>query len=203
TEIIIDRINTGEFNKVHDYVKIINNTAQNTLDLLSNLLDWSRIQSGKIDFNPNTINLNKTAKSPVVLLEASYLEKEINTSIEIPEDLTVFADELMLKTIVRNLLSNAIKFSYTNDSIKIAAKKDENDILISVADTGIGIEKEVLEKLFRIEDSFSTKGTNNETGTGLGLILCKEFVEQHGGKIWVESTFGEGSTFYFTIPHTK
>ena len=114
--------------------------------------------------------------------------------------LTITADEDMLDTILRNLITNAIKFSYENGKITITAEERADDILISVADQGKGMEPYILEKLFLVDSKTSTPGTNNESGTGLGLLLCKEFVELHGGIIWAESKFGSGSSFFFTLP---
>jgi signal transduction histidine kinase len=112
----------------------------------------------------------------------------------------VFADKAMISTILRNLISNAIKFTYPGGKIVISSDKKPDELMISISDNGIGIKKEVIDKLFRIDETYIAPGTQEEKGTGLGLILCKEFIEKHGGKIWVESEVDKGSTFYFTIP---
>ena len=117
-----------------------------------------------------------------------------------PPEANVFADKSMISTVFRNLISNAIKFTQTGGRITLRIKTEESGVLVSVQDTGIGIPENMISKLFRIDQSYSTTGTNNEQGTGLGLILCKEFVEKHKGKIWVRSEVGKGSKFYFTLP---
>ena len=117
-----------------------------------------------------------------------------------PQSITVFADKDMIGTILRNLISNAIKFTNQGGTIVVSAKQKQGELMVTVSDNGVGIEADVLGNLFRIEESYSTSGTQNEQGTGLGLILCKEFIEKHGGKIWVESEVGKGSKFCFTIP---
>jgi signal transduction histidine kinase len=119
---------------------------------------------------------------------------------ELPRNLLVFADKAMINTVLRNIISNAIKFTHPNGQIVISAEKRPDELIISISDNGIGIKKEAIGKLFRIDENQTTLGTQNEKGTGLGLIICKEFIEKHGGKIWVESAVGKGSTFYFTLP---
>jgi signal transduction histidine kinase len=137
-------------------------------------------------------------------LQAMVKDKNLKLKTDIAKDLVMTADANMINTIIRNLVSNAIKFSKPEGLITINAKEIYNgNIQMSIADTGIGIPEENIDKLFRIDESYSTKGTNNEKGTGLGLILCQEFIQKHGGKIWVESKVGTGTTFYFTIPQKK
>ncbi len=126
--------------------------------------------------------------------------KNIQLINGIPKNLIVSADENMLSFILRNLVTNAIKFNNKNGQCKVGANADDASVLITISDNGIGISNENIANLFRIETSFTTRGTANEKGSGLGLILCKEFVEKHGGKIWAESEPGKGSTFRFTLP---
>jgi signal transduction histidine kinase len=126
-------------------------------------------------------------------------KKDITINYQAPEDLTVFADSDMLKTIMRNLISNSIKFTPDHGIINIRAENISDSLTISVSDNGIGIEPQILSKLFDISEVITTKGTDGETGTGLGLLLCKGFVEKHGGKIWAESEVGKGSEFKFTL----
>jgi len=135
-------------------------------------------------------------------LQAAANQKEIQLIETISDNEMIFADKSMITTILRNLISNAIKFTNRAGNITISSKKQENSdfVEISVADTGVGIPKDKIDDLFRIDKNTSTQGTENETGTGLGLILCKEFIEKHGGEIWVESKEGIGSTFLFSIP---
>ncbi len=128
-------------------------------------------------------------------------QKSISIKNILPDKAPVFADNAMINTILRNLISNAVKFTMPGGKIIVSAMEKQNEIICSVSDNGLGIPKNNIEKLFRIDQSYSTAGTNEETGTGLGLILCKEFVEKHNGKIWVDSEEQKGSTFYFTLPY--
>ena len=127
--------------------------------------------------------------------------KEIEIDFKIPEDLTVYADEKMFGSIIRNLSSNAVKFTPKGGKVAIAAKPNSDGwVEISVKDSGIGMNQEMVENLFKLDVDTSRKGTDKESSTGLGLIICKELIEKHGGKLWVESEEGKGSTFYFTVP---
>ena len=191
--------------KQKEFISHIYFSIQNTYKLLEDLLLWARSQKGTIDFKPTKGKLNLFIEETYNLLNQLAQDREISLKNQIPEDLFVEADNNMLNTIVRNLVSNAIKFTAKKGTIIISAKSttgqnNNNFIEISVKDNGIGIKDESIENLFNIATNISTKGTENETGTGLGLILCKEFVEKHGGEIWAESEVGKGSTFLFTFP---
>lgn len=129
--------------------------------------------------------------------------KNINIEINVPHQLNIHADIFTLRTIIANLFNNAIKFSYKKGNIKISAKQTDDAIEICIVDNGIGIPAEILPKLFKIDENVSTLGTENEKGTGLGLLLCKEFVDKYSGKIWAESELDKGAKFYFTIPVSK
>ena len=181
----------------------IHESSQHLYKLLENLLQWSRSQTGRLKHNPEVLDLYEAAFNTTFLLKNSALKKDIRLSTTIKPECYVYFDRNMLNTILRNLVSNSIKFTGKNGIINIDAVKKGNYVEASVSDTGIGIEQEVIDKLFRIDKSHTTKGTQNETGTGLGLILCKEFVEKNGGTIWVKSSPGEGSIFYFTLPVAK
>ncbi len=188
-----------------EYVGIIHDGIQNTFELLENLLLWSRSQRGTIDYNPEKINLFLISNDTINILKQLAITKMITITNKIPKNIFVTADINMLQTILRNLITNAIKFTPKKGKIKIYSqmvsdKKNHFYTETTVKDTGIGIAKDKQNKLFSIADDSSAKGTEGESGTGLGLILCKEFVEKHGGKIWVESEFGKGSEFVFTIP---
>jgi signal transduction histidine kinase len=135
-----------------------------------------------------------------LVLNEIAVRKNITLKNSFPDNLTIMADKNMVKTILRNLISNAIKFTNKNGSVNAGASVTVNNVEISVCDSGIGMTEETMAKLFRLDANLSTHGTENEKGTGLGLILCREFVEKHGGKIWVESEPGKGSTFKFIIP---
>ena len=205
SEILYESFDEYSSEEKKRFIRIIYDGLQNTLKLLENLLQWSLSQMGAINFNPEKINLYLKAKEICDLLMQSAENKSIKLINQSALNIYVDADIDMLATIIRNLLSNAIKYThkYGKITIKTFLVPDENNIQyvgISVSDTGVGIPKEIQSKLFEIGENTSMKGTDNEKGTGLGLILCKEFVEKHGGKIWLESEIDKGSTFYFTIP---
>jgi signal transduction histidine kinase len=166
---------------------------------LENLLSWSRSQSGIIEFRPEKLKIADLVNETIQLFESNAKNKSIHLDTEIDEYCTAFADKNMIGTVLRNLCSNAIKYTSKGGKVIIKCSEAENDIEISVNDTGVGIPPKEINNLFKLDVHRTTKGTADEKGTGLGLILCKEFVEKHGGEIWVESKKGEGSSFKFTI----
>jgi two-component system sensor histidine kinase/response regulator len=170
------------------------------MNLLSNLLEWSRTQTGRIEYNPAFFELVSTINEVVDLLNDTAQQKSILISTILPQNIPIIADKAMLKTVLRNLLSNAIKFTNSGGEITISIEQKAGELIVSVADNGVGIKKEFIDKLFRIDYCYSTSGTDKETGTGLGLLLCKEFIEMHGGRIWAESKEGNGSKFNFSLP---
>ncbi|RAW02960.1 tetratricopeptide repeat-containing sensor histidine kinase [Pseudochryseolinea flava] len=177
----------------------LDKSLKNLFALLENLLEWSRSQTGNIEFKPEVIDMMEVLDVNKSLLEAQAANKQIAIANLCVTPLRVHADKNSITTVVRNLLSNAIKFTPPGGTITLNAKENGTSVNVSIADTGVGMPKEVMEKLFRIDTKHSTKGTANEKGTGLGLILCKEFVEKNGGHIGVESEVGKGSTFYFSL----
>lgn len=181
--------------------KIINDSAHRGYNLLQNLLDWSRSQTGTISFDPKKMDLSELIRDCWDNVKASALNKEQKVEITIPENLEITADYNMLHTVIRNLVQNAVKFTGNKGNIKISAQSTKKEVLVMVEDNGTGISNENLRKLFRMDIKFTSPGTNKETGTGLGLLLCKEFVERHGGRIGVKSREGHGSRFYFAIPY--
>lgn len=187
--------------KLERFITLINKTANNTYDLLENLLYWSRAQSNRIPFNPHKVQIKSIALAAVLLHQETAKQKKVKIINNIDESIYSYADEQMLKTVYRNLISNAIKFSNPNGEIILLCKILKNLMIeCSVQDNGVGIAEKDLNKLFKRDESYSTQGTNNERGTGIGLLLCKDFIEINGGEIRVESRVGEGSTFYFTLP---
>lgn len=171
--------------------------------LLENLLKWSRLQRGKFPFNPALIDLKTSADYTIHFFKPAAAEKNITLISNIPANTIVYADYEMVHTILRNLISNAIKFTDNSGQVVTTARCDRNLVEISVSDNGIGMSPQKLDKLFRVgEKNITTSGTNGELGSGLGLILCREFVEKNGGKIWANSTPGLGSTFTFTLKRT-
>lgn len=186
--------------EILDIASLMNQTSTSTYLLLEELLEWARMQSGSVDFHPKPIPLSLIINDCVTLLANQSLEKKIKISSAIPEGLQVHADGPMLRTILRNLLTNSIKFTPMSGSIKLDALKNASMLEISVADTGMGMDSRTLQSLFKIGETRSRIGTNGERGTGFGLLLCKEFVEKHGGTMDVESVVGEGSVFRFSVP---
>ncbi len=183
-----------------DFVQRLLQVSKKGYSLLSNLLQWSSSQTGRIACKPATFNLKEIVVENIELLSSNAKAKSIELSSSISDTATVFADQNMLDTVIRNLVSNALKFTPTNGRVEISAKKTDTEVEISISDTGVGISPQDIEKLFRIDMSHTTIGTNDEKGTGLGLVLCKEFVEKNGGTIWVESEVGKGSRFYIRLP---
>lgn len=186
--------------KVKYFHKGLYEISKNGYELLINLLEWARSQKGAIEFASTTLNLFKLGEETFRLYQTRANQKEITLNNHIANDFEVFADINMIKTILRNLVSNALKFTDRGGVIEIHSENFENYVQITIRDTGIGIEPKAANNLFKIDEYISTEGTENETGTGLGLILCKEFVDKHNGNIWVESKLGFGSKFNFTLP---
>ena len=175
--------------------------ATNLSNLLENLLEWSRLQRGITLFSPESFFVMPMISGSLALYLEAFKSKKIDISYDISEDLMVYADENMLESITHNLASNALKFTSEGGKVVIHAKSTSNNLVeISIKDTGIGMNKEMLKNLFKLDIDSRRKGTNIEPGTGLGLIICKDLIEQQGGKIWVESTEGKGTTFFFTLP---
>jgi signal transduction histidine kinase len=189
-----------DYDGIEEYAEIIQSSSLRAMSLLSNLLEWARSQTGKMDFQPENFELVSLIKEVIGISNDMAQQKSITIVQRLPHDLNVYADKSMIATIFRNLVSNAVKFTNLGGTIVISSEQASNGPVITVADSGIGIQPQALEKLFRIDQNISTKGTQNELGTGLGLILCKEFIEKHNGRIWAESEFGNGSKFCFTIP---
>ena len=192
----IENVNTDLILK---YTELIQTSSKSAFSLLENLLLWARSQTNDLNVKLIDISLNQLILFTIPIINANAFKKNISIETELIEEDTVFADEFFLNTILRNLLTNAIKFTYPNGKIIISTKKVEGYIEISVTDTGTGIDSKNLENLFRIDSKISKTGTNNERGSGLGLILCKEFVEKQGGKIRATSELGKGSRFTFSL----
>jgi signal transduction histidine kinase len=179
---------------------LMNNSAVNLYQLLGDLLEWARVQRGQIRFKPVTSLLMPRINVSIGSSEIAVQNKEITIKLQIAEDLTVFADEYMLVCIIRNLVSNAVKFTPKGGIITISAKPDsENQVMIAVEDTGVGMSINIIDQLFNLAVNTNRKGTEGEPTSGLGLILCKELIEKHGGKLSIESQEGKGSTFSFSV----
>ncbi|MDO9512807.1 MAG: hybrid sensor histidine kinase/response regulator [Bacteroidales bacterium] len=185
----------------NDFLNEALDTAGNTQTLLRNLLFWAKSQRDEIDFKPHNIFIAIIVDDNIKLLNSLAREKNISISSCIPPDLVCFADENMLSIIIRNIISNAIKFSNHKCKIRVDFTNTESELVIHIIDQGVGIPSNKVSELFNAATHFSTHGTSYEKGTGLGLLICREFIEKHRGRIWVESKDGEGSTFSFSIPH--
>ncbi|HEX3010273.1 MAG TPA: PAS domain S-box protein [Bacteroidales bacterium] len=188
--------------KRKQFISLISKSSQQIYLLLENLLDWARSQGRKIDYFPQNISLQKLVTDVSELLSNSAYSKNIEIVNRIPPDTRLVADEYMLKTILRNLIGNAIKFTHDGGEVKVETTKDTKAQSISITDTGVGMEQSLINSIFSLDLNITKAGTKGEKGTGLGLLLCKEFVEIHGGKINIESVPGKGSTITFTIPFT-
>ncbi|HEX2920038.1 MAG TPA: hybrid sensor histidine kinase/response regulator [Bacteroidales bacterium] len=200
TELLFHNIQNMDYEKIKKLAQILNESAKSGYAILLNLLDWSRSQTGTIKIYFQMVNLKKVIEDNIAELYLNSLDKQITMTSDVHEDINFIADKNMLNTILRNLLSNAIKFTQRGGSVCIKGEIKENTIYVSVRDNGIGISKDNIDKLFRIDSKYSRPGTEKEIGTGLGLKLSKEFVEKLGGKIWVESAENHGSNFTFSLP---
>lgn len=200
SDILIKKTNEKNYEDVDNYAKIIHDSSARAMNLLSNLLEWSRTQTGRLEVNPELFGFVNVINEVKEILNEAAHQKSIAIENEIQSNTLVFADREMISTVLRNLISNAIKFTQIGGKITISEKYNKNEFTVIITDTGVGISKERIPKLFIVGDSNSTLGTKNEKGTGLGLILCKEFIEMNNGEIWIESTVGIGSTFSFILP---
>jgi signal transduction histidine kinase len=203
SDLLIENIRVYDIDKIEKQLLILNKVSHSTFDLLEDLLLWSNSQSGKLPLEAVQVQLSELCSGIIATLKAQADVKNISINFSENWAITVFADKNMLKTILRNLVSNAIKFTPNSGQITIHAEKNDKDVTISVSDNGVGIDAQRLSTLWDFTQRTPTSGTENEKGTGFGLLLCKEFVEKHGSKIWVESELGKGSDFKFTLPLCK
>jgi len=201
SDLLKDQIEQKDYDGIEEYAVIIQRSARSAMDLLENLLEWSRLQTGRISFNPEVVDLVAQIEEIVELFKGTAQQKEISITLDLPENLYLLVDTAMISSVLRNLLSNAIKYTNTGGRIAIEARKTSNGVFVEVKDNGVGIGKNLIDKLFKIDKTFSTAGTKKEKGTGLGLILVKEFIEKHGGQLFAESEQGVGSSFSFTLPN--
>lgn len=201
TAVMVENSQHMTLTKIMDFSRKMNESATNLFRLLENLLEWSRMEQGSIPFNPTNIQLLSLINESLIIILETAKSKGIEISSNITSDFEVIADKNILQTIIRNLVANAIKFTPRGGKITISAMAcDTKNIEISIKDSGIGMSPALIDNLFKLDVQSNRKGTENESSTGLGLILCKAFIEKHGGNIWVESEEGKGSVFYFTIP---
>jgi PAS domain S-box-containing protein len=203
TGLLKEKIERYDKETIAQYAGHIYDASRNSYKLLQNLLEWSRSQMGRISYSPSFYNLATIIDEATTSNLNQAQSKNITVDIDCPDSVQVYADNNMLSTIVRNLISNAIKFSPKGEVIKIEATENKNYTQIKIIDNGKGMEKSILDKLFKISEKVTTPGTEDEKGTGLGLLLCKEFIDQHNGEIIVESEVRKGSTFTVNLPHQK
>lgn len=203
SEHIVTSYPDSNYEETIPLVQMIHDSSQNAFNLLENLLEWSRAQTGRIDFHPERFLLVNLLSEVTALMKHLSKEKNIVINYRIDPKFQMYVDKNMIHTVMRNLLSNSIKFTEPDGKIDILAEEIDTEIRITVKDTGIGISEITKDKLFKISEKVTSLGTKNEKGTGLGLLLCKEFIDKHGGRIWVESELGKGSNFIFTVPSTR
>lgn len=200
-DLIQESYNDNDEIEIETYINMASNSASTTLRLLENLLSWTSLQNTNKNFNPVKVDLYEEVLSEFESFNPSATQKLITLNHTITQNLFVTADLQMVKTIFRNLINNAIKYSYLGGEITVSAEEKGTFVEIDIIDNGVGISQSAQKKLFQQSDLQSTRGTKNENGTGLGLLICKEFVEIHAGIIWIESEPGKGSKIKFTLPH--
>ena len=204
TQIMVDDIEDISLTEMKEFSKTMQSSATNLYKLLENLLEWARMQRGLIEFSPQESNLKSIIDQNLEFAAGAAKNKDIELISHIPETTSIYADLPILNTVIRNLISNAIKFTPRGGTVEVGTIDTNNDhktteVCVYIKDNGLGMNEDTLGKLFKIDQKVSRPGTENEPSTGLGLLLCKEFIEKLGGRIWVESEIGKGSTFYFTL----
>ncbi|QKG80567.1 hybrid sensor histidine kinase/response regulator [Tenuifilum thalassicum] len=201
SDLLFENYGKKNFRKVDELLTYLNENTERVTGLMENLVDWAKMQMDTISFEPKVINLNEAVKETVTLLESIATNKGVSIANQIDPEIKVYADFNLLSAVLRNLVSNAIKFSKQGGVVRISSAVNADKMAeVAVSDNGIGIEPDRLKTLFGIKTHNSTEGTNGEKGLGLGLSVCKEFVEINRGTIWVKSEVGKGSSFHFTIP---
>ncbi|MDR9363790.1 MAG: PAS domain-containing sensor histidine kinase [Balneolaceae bacterium] len=200
SELLINQLKNKQYDDSLELAQMIQHSSKRVMDLLNNLLAWAQSQTGKTKFNPEYFEIDEVADEVIDLLRDSSHQKSISLTNGISPGTLVYADKPMITLVLRNLVSNGVKFTQPGGKIDIESEKDKGEISISVIDNGVGISKDNIEDLFNVDKRHSSKGTYNETGTGLGLLLCKDFIKTHGGRIWAESELDKGSKFTFMIP---
>lgn len=198
--ILLEKVHQKDLTSLQEYAEIIKSSSQRAMNLLINLMQWSQAQTGRMEFNPEPFDMVETIEETIQLFSNNALQKAIVIETQLPDRIPVYGDKAMIFTIVRNLLSNALKFTNEGGSICIQAKVNNEEMILSVSDTGIGMSKQVMDKIFHIDSSYSSPDTYGNKGTGLGLMLCKEFAEKHKGCIRIESEPDKGSVFHLSIP---
>jgi len=200
SKLMAEEMDNLPIREIQKMAVMMSKSANNLYNLLDNMLQWTRLNQGKIPFEPQMLNLKTVSRDAVSILKPHADAKNIKINHHAADETNVYGDIFMLKTIIRNLVSSAIKFTDRDGQINITAQETPSNLVISVWDNGSGISPDYLKKLFDISQIHSTLGVAEEKGTTLGLLLCKEFVEKHGGKIWVEGDKINGNEIKFTLP---
>ena len=200
TEMLTDDYDEFNDEERKSFIEEMRNVSKHSYKLLENLLKWAKFQMGKLDFKPQELNISAAATEVIIGFAEEAKRKELELINNIDKEITVNADMMMMNTVIQNLFSNAIKFSNPGGKVEITGTVINNNVEIELTDNGIGIKEEDLSKLFRIDIHYVEIGSAKEKGTGLGLILCKDFIEKHGGKITIESSLGKGAKVKFSIP---
>ena len=200
TKYIKEELQNLSLNELQEYMDILSSSSDNLYKLLENLLEWSKIQRGKIEPQFSTFNVSQVVKMSVSLVEQQANAKSQKLINNVNPNISGYADFNIINTVLRNLLTNAIKFTPRGGKITIDSEEKDGKIIVSVSDTGIGMDDNTINKLFKIEEKIGMHGTDGEPSTGLGLVLCKEFMELNNGKLYLESKLGEGSTFFIEFP---
>lgn len=200
SELLVQQIRENNLDMIEKYASAMQQSSKITMELLMNLMTWSRAQTGTLEYKPETLSIPGIVNENVALLQNAADEKSITLTTQISDDATFYADKVMMGVVLRNSISNAIKFTNAGGSVKISAEKNASEVNFSVVDDGIGMNEEMLNSLFKIDTKVRRIGTNKEPSTGLGLLLCKEFVDMHGGQISVESEEGKGTKISVSIP---
>ena len=201
SELLSEKVAATENSESEEFVDLINITAKNTLSLLDNLLNWAKSQTGELGFNPEKINLSKVISHIIELKTSQAKAKNISLYFSTTDEIELSTDETILGTVLRNLISNTIKFTNPGGQIEVAAITNQGHVEISISDNGVGMDENTVQKIFDLTTNVTLPGTANEKGSGLGLVLCREFVKKLDGQLWVESEKGKGSTFKFTLPY--
>ena len=202
-DLLNEQIRKKEYESLEEYTSIMKNSSIKAMNLLTNLLEWSRSQTGRMEFNPEFIRLSQIVDEVIALSHYNATQKSIKIISNIPKSTICYADKAMISSVLRNLVSNSLKFTGKGGEIKITSRYENSHCHVTVSDNGTGMTQKEIDNLFRLDSFYSTRGTENEGGTGLGLILCKEFITKHGCEIAAESIKGKGSSFSFTLPRSS
>ena len=203
SEMLVSEIRNNNLSMIERYALAMQQSSSVTLELLQNLMEWARSQTEELTISPSHQPLKGIVDNSIDLLLNEAKNKSISINNNINGQISIYADKEMMGVVIRNLLSNAIKFSHQGNQVTVEANQDNKEIILSVSDNGIGMDETLISNLFRLDKNTRRKGTAKEPSSGLGLILCKEFIERQGGRIWVESVEGKGTSVYISIPDQR